>query len=111
MPSFLREKVVLPSGVMREIHVNDEGDVTYVHKQDCEHILDNNHFSRNHVQQDKNAHMRKVASIPPVVALDWLQKYGINVFAPKDTDEIKRIQKLLDDPEYRFLRTHHSRLA
>jgi hypothetical protein len=44
----------------------------------------------------------RVASIPIVVQYEWLKRYGINVF---DRNDEKRVRRLLNDPEWRYLRT------
>ena len=46
--------------------------------------------------------MARVASIPVVVQREWLKRYGVNVF---DRDNEKRVRRLLNDPEWRYLRT------
>jgi hypothetical protein len=46
--------------------------------------------------------MARVASIPVVVQYEWLKRYGVNVF---DRDDEKRVRHLLNDPEWRYLRT------
>jgi hypothetical protein len=46
--------------------------------------------------------MARVASIPVVVQYEWLKRYGVDVFDPEDAG---RIRRLLNDPEWRYLRT------
>jgi len=46
--------------------------------------------------------MARVASIPVVVQYEWLKRYGVNIF---DRGHEKRVRRLLNDPEWRYLRT------
>ena len=45
---------------------------------------------------------RKVASIPNAVAMIWLTRYGVDVFKK---DHAPAVRRLLNDPEWRHLRT------
>lgn len=42
------------------------------------------------------------ATIPNVVAEIWLNRYGVNVF---DKNHTKAVKRLLNDPEWRYLKT------
>lgn len=46
----------------------------------------------------------KVASIPMIVIEKMRNEHGVDVFSD-DPDQKKRLMKLLNDPEYRYLRT------
>lgn len=48
--------------------------------------------------------MRLAASIPPEVQFEWLHKYGVEFWNPDHADGVKR---LLNDPDYRYLRVNH----
>jgi hypothetical protein len=50
---------------------------------------------------------RKVASIPNAVAMIWLTRYGVDVFKK---DHLPAVRKLLNDPEWRHLRTAPGKL-
>lgn len=51
--------------------------------------------------------MRKVASIPLVVIEKWKRELGVDVF---NKDHMQKVKQLLNDPEYKWLRTHESNL-
>jgi GTP-sensing pleiotropic transcriptional regulator CodY len=51
--------------------------------------------------------MRKVASIPLIIIEKWKRELGIDIMNKNDMPKVK---KLLNDPEYRWLRTHESRI-
>jgi len=51
--------------------------------------------------------MRKVASIPLIVIEKWKRELGVDVF---NKDHMPKVKQLLNDPEWRWLRTHESNL-
>ena len=48
-----------------------------------------------------------VASIPIGVQEKWLREYGVNIW---DKDHLPRVKRLLNDPEWRYLRTAAGRV-
>ena len=50
---------------------------------------------------------RKVASIPNAVAMIWLTRYGVDLFKK---DHGPAVRRLLNDPEWRHLRTAPGKL-
>lgn len=44
----------------------------------------------------------KVASIPMGVVLEWMQRYGVDIY---NRDHLPAVERLLNDPEWRKLRT------
>jgi hypothetical protein len=79
------------------------------HAQDVAPFIARNTRDRN--AADKHAawgETARVASIPAVVVLQWM-KEGINVMAP-NKDDLKRMKKKLNSPEYAYLRTGGGRL-
>jgi len=54
-----------------------------------------------------NNGMRKVASIPLIMIEKWKRELGIDIY---DKNDWPKIKQLLNDPEYRFLRTHESKI-
>lgn len=53
---------------------------------------------------DKKSEMWHAASIPIGVQYEWLRRYGVNFWDPNHK---KKVMKLLDDPEWRYLRVNH----
>lgn len=51
--------------------------------------------------------MRKVASIPLIVVEKWKRELGVDVF---NKDHMPKVKQLLNDAEWRWLRTHESNL-
>jgi hypothetical protein len=86
--------------------------------QDVEHFLESNRRTQTHDvggAKGLNEYSRKgiakgwwhVATIPNTVILKWKRDYGVDVFDKNHTQGIKR---LLNDPEWRYLRTGTGRV-
>ena len=83
------------------------GDTYVIQKlQDCEPILESNKVAYN-AGIDRKSEMRRVASIPLSICEKWRIEKGINVFNKHHWPQVRR---LLNDPEYRFLRTAPGRV-
>lgn len=71
--------------------------------QDVESILDWNKRQQNDGDgYTPSRDMKKIASIPLVVAEKWLNEEGINIFDPNHKDAVRR---KLNSNEYLWLRT------
>jgi len=103
MPSF-------PTGEMIANVQHDQGDdkIHISHSQDVSAILDANKLAREQAEGQRMGDMVRVATIPDVVAVQWIQE-GINVMAP-NKDDLKRMKQKLNSPEYAYLRTGGGRL-
>lgn len=53
---------------------------------------------------DKRSDMWHAAHIPVGVMFEWLTKYGVDPWNPEHVDGVKR---LLNHPDYRYLRVNH----
>jgi len=96
---------------LKTIIQHDESDdkLHIAHTEDIQPTLDSN--ARARAEGDKHSKWgdwNRVASIPPTVAMQWMQE-GINVMAPNSEDQA-RIKKKLNSPEYAYLRTRGGRL-
>ena len=83
------------------------GDVQIETTQDVEPMLDQNKALQNDEGYSKNGiknEMWHFASIPIVVQLQWLKKYG-PVNDPMKKGNERLLFSLLNDPEYRYLKT------
>ena len=79
------------------------------HSQDVSPIIESNRRAYNETDKgDKWGDWNRVASIPAVVVMEWMS-LGINVMSPNYEDQ-KKIKKLLNSPEYAYLRTRKGRL-
>ena len=85
---------------------DDATDVlTLVHEQDVSGILDQNKALAADTDRTKKQikdDMLHYASVPNSVILKWQLEKGVDVF---NTKHRKKVFKLLNDPEYRYLKT------
>ncbi len=74
------------------------------YSQDCMPIIEMNKIkcSMGREYYAKDQEMWRVASIPVVVQMQWLTQYGVDIY---NKDHTEKIKKLLNDPEWRYLKT------
>lgn len=77
--------------------------------QDVEPFLDANKADYNSGRSGytPSRAMKHVASIPPIVAELWMNRYGVDVF---NKDHAGAVRRLLNSNEWRYLRTSPGRL-
>lgn len=83
--------------------------VRIIHEQDVVPILERNKAMANDCDFTKRGIREswwKYASIPNTLIIKWKNELGINVF---DKNHEKAVFKLLNSPEYQFLRTTHKK--
>jgi hypothetical protein len=98
----------MSDGIKANVHHDKDADsVTISHSQDVSGILKQNRIAREQ-ELKRGAEMYKVASIPAVVVMEWM-KEGINVMAP-NREDLKRMKKKLNSPDYAYLRTGGGKL-
>ena len=94
-------------GVISEFHYDEMEDRTYVRNvQDVEPILENN--KRLQGMGDgwsSDRFLRRIASIPLVVAQQWMKEDGVNWMALPKKEKSVYLRKKLTDPQWRYLRT------
>jgi len=84
-------------------HEQPNGTFVIETRQDVAPILDRNKALQTHNDGFNRARdLARVASIPVVVQYEWLKRYGVNLYDP---DHAPRVKRLLNDPEWRYLRT------
>lgn len=91
------------------VHDEMEDKLIVSHTQDVSSVIDQN--KKLAAQKDKHAKWGdwdRVASIPAVVVLEWMNE-GINVMAPTEDDR-RKIKMKLNSPEYAYLRTRGGRI-
>lgn len=74
------------------------------YKQDVEAILDLNKKKQNAGRDyyEMDPELWRVASIPVVVQMEWMTRYGVDVH---NEEHWPRVKKLLNDNEWRYLKT------
>ena len=90
------------------IHDKSDDKLHISHSQDVSGVLEANKKAREQAEGRRMGEMQRVASIPNVIAIQWMQE-GINVMAP-NKDNLKRMKKKLNSPEFAYLRTGGGRL-
>ena len=98
--------------MVARVHLDRNGkDLTFLHVQDVEPILEWNKASRS--EQQRSDWGRHVARIPNVIFVKWLDEAHargnthLRMFTP-EFDLI--VQKKLGDPEWAYLRTDRPKL-
>ena len=92
------------SGMTEWISTDEETGETFIrYEQDVSPILDYNKEMQAE-SFDKRSDMWHAAKVPNVVAMEWLTKYGVQMWNPAHKDGMR---KLLNSNEYRYLRVRH----
>lgn len=95
-------------GVHRYITEDADGNTAVATLQNHEAILDKNKAMSTHNDgYSPSREFRRVASIPYGLLAIWREQYGVDVLHPDHRDLLKR---LLNDPDYQFLRTAPGRI-
>jgi len=96
------------SGIERRIVDTGEG-LAFLATQDVQPILDHNKEAYNDGTRGytPSRDMRKIAEIPLIIAEKWRNELGVDVFDRNHADAVRR---LLNDPEYLYLRTAPGRV-
>jgi len=91
------------SGAVEHYKYDPDGDRCIIRRSaDIEPIIEANKRSANDgIVQNKGRDMRFAARIPPEVQLLWLQQYGVRAW---DKNHKGAVRRLLNDPEWRYLR-------
>ena len=100
------------SPIKRKTTYDTDGDKLVLHSvQDVSPLIELNkkEFNKDYIHGgvETQGGMRKVASIPLIIIEKWKTEHGVDIMNKDHWDKVK---KLLNDPEYRFLRTHESNI-
>lgn len=91
-------------------HRLHDGDWVYETIQDCNPIAEANAQRRNHdTPWNADKSLRHDAEIPLIYRQIWLDRYGVD-FLNNDPDVQKRVDRILNDPEWRWMRTSNAKL-
>ena len=99
------------SGITTQWFSHKDGRITIRGVQDVEPVIRNNtailNSKRAKGKLNENEGLgTRVASIPTILAEKWMREKGLNLY----TCPSKDLLKMLNDPDYRKLRTAHGRL-
>lgn len=98
-----------PAYGLDEVFHFDEGSGGFAVEttQDVEPFLERNKQLRNDTDGfTPSRDMKYIANIPNVVIEKWLNEHGVNLF---NKDHEPAVRRLLNDPEWRHLRTSPGR--
>lgn len=89
---------------LRTMYEDTEEGFQLHYSQDAGPILEANKIKQNMGREyyAKDPDMWKVAAIPIGVQMIWLTKYGVDVY---NDDHWPKVRKLLNDSEWRYLKT------
>lgn len=81
---------------------DDEGSVQVAYEQiNLKQILDDNAAARNSGELNRRGDFWHAATIPPIVEVEWLTKYGVSL---KNPDHAPAVKRLLNSGEYAYLK-------
>lgn len=91
--------------VVERLHFAPDESFAVETAQDVEPTLEANRRARtdNPSGMGASRELQRVASIPPVVQMIWLQKYGIRAW---EKDHWPAVLRLLNSSEWAYLRTN-----
>ena len=81
----------------------DGGTWNFRYEQDCGAVLDVNKEAQAD-GFDRRSELWHAARIPAVIQMEWMTKHGVCLWDKSHADGVKR---LLNDPDYRYLRVNH----
>jgi hypothetical protein len=88
---------------------NGDGTVSYLSDQDAQPFLEQNKAAANHNDgYSQSRELRRVASIPFGLILQWKAEEGWDALDPANAD---RLARKLNDPAYAYLRTAPGRVG
>lgn len=83
---------------------DDRDEITIETRNDVEPLLDVNKrfFNDGTNGWTPSRDLKRIATIPPEIVLLWKERYGIDLF---DKNHSAGVKRLLNDPEWLYLRT------
>jgi len=95
------------AGIDHFIHTDDDGNTRYEAVAETDPVIEMNKAMRNHNDgYNADRDMRRVASIPHIVGLKWLNEEGWWwMDYTHDPDVAKKLAQKLNDVEWQHLRT------
>lgn len=90
------------SDLVQRYHPREGGGFIIQASQDVEPILENN---KEWQKIKQTSEMRRVASIPNVIWLQWLNETGGLLDRMPVRDQFKFVKRKLADPDFAYLRT------
>ncbi len=96
--------------ITKLFHRLHDGDWVHETIQDCQPIIDANKEAQNHCNPwNADRTTRLDARIPLIFRQKWIDQYGVD-FLDNDPDVQRRVDKILNDSEWQWMRTSTARL-
>ena len=92
-----------PDGLVADADIRDDR-VEYEVRQEMDPFLDQAKYDRENNTM-KHGHVKKYATIPDLVSIEIMNKYGINIHDPEtmgDADKMKKFKHIIQT-EYKHL--------
>jgi hypothetical protein len=97
-------------GRRTDVKFDSDGKMIIRSLQNVDPIIDHNKEMMNHgdIASTIGGLARRYAQIPLNIVYQWLVEDGLDVFDP---DHQERLARKLNDPDYRYLRTHKGHMG
>lgn len=100
----MRELIDFDAETGERMYLCQDADGYFIRQeQDVAPIIEDNKRRANE-GFDKRSDMWHAATVPIGVQYEWLTKFGVDFWNPAHKP---RVMRLLDDPDYRYLRVNH----
>jgi hypothetical protein len=90
--------------IRTRFHPNNDGTFTIQRRQDVEPTIEWNKVLRSRPQTQTDG-LKHIASIPPIFIEKMMNESGVPFFSLPSYEMAKLVKKLLDNPDYAFLKT------
>ena len=92
------------SGMKEWFSYDESTDTTAIrYEQDITEVIDACKAAQNE-DFDKRADLWHAAHVPVGILMEWVAKYGVRAW---DKNHAPAVRRLLNDPDYRWLRVKH----
>ena len=100
------------TGAREDYFWDDDQGLTVRNRYDVTDILESNkrRAAKTIDKRYGKEMMHHVADIPLAVVMQFKQKHGVDIFSP-DPAQKRKLLRLLDDPEYRYLKSTVRKLS
>lgn len=102
----MKKLLDVQDGVASEVHYDEMADTTHVRRvQDVEPIIERNKLLQTDNPYSPDRSLKRIASIPLVIAEQWIKQDGVNWLALPKKEKAAYLRRKLNDPNWRHLRT------
>lgn len=103
-----RDLISRHGGFTEWLHTQDGETFTIERVADCDPVLEANKLWQTHNPDGMGAtrEWKHIAEIPAIIVHRWIQDYGVD---PTDGHHNDLLKRLLNDPEWRWLRASEGR--